>query len=185
MTNLLGISGSSRKGSYNTALLRAVRELAEPEVTLEIASIGDIPLYDGDLEEAAGIPEPVSRLKERISGCDGLLLATPEYNAGTTGVLKNTLDWISRPPSEVRALLGGKPVGIIGATPGMGGTRMAQSSLLPVLHALGMRVFSGRSIFASKAGDLFDERGELIDEGSRKRLARFLAELAAFAGRKG
>jgi multimeric flavodoxin WrbA len=122
MAKLIGISGSLRKCSFNAALLRAAAELAPAGTAVEIASIAGIPLYDGDLESAQGIPPPVATLKDQIAAADGLLLVTPEYNNSLPGVFKNAIDWLSRPASDIDRVFGNKPVALLGATPGMGGT---------------------------------------------------------------
>src|SRR4029077_1026254 len=123
MTEILGISGSLRRGSYNTALLRAATRLMPADSTLEVASIRGIPLYDGDVE-AQGIPASVSQLKEAVVAADGVLLVTPEYNNGIPGVFKNTIDWLSRPNTDARRVFGGRRIAIIGASPGPFGTIM-------------------------------------------------------------
>jgi len=107
MTKVLGISGSLRRGSYNTALLRAATGLMPQEATLEVASIRGVPLYDGDVE-AQGIPASVSQLKEAVVAADGVLLVTPEYNNSIPGVFKNVIDWLSRPPADARRVFGGR-----------------------------------------------------------------------------
>ena len=107
MTKLLGLSGSLRRGSYNSALLRAATRLMPPDSTLEVGSIRGIPLYDGDVE-AQGIPASVTQLKEAIIAADGVLLVTPEYNNSIPGVFKNTIDWLSRPASDIRRGFGGR-----------------------------------------------------------------------------
>lgn len=180
---LVGIAGSLRKGSYNAALLRAAAELAPAGTTVEIATIAGIPLYDGDLEREHGIPEAVARLKHQVAGAHGLLVATPEYNNSLPGVLKNAIDWLSRPPADVPRVFGDKPVALMGATPGPGGTRMSQLAWLPVLRTLGTRAWFGKQLYVAKAGDVFDAEGKLVDEELRKRLAAFVAGFAAFAAR--
>src|SRR5580692_8530864 len=121
MTKILGISGSLRRASYNSALLRAATKLMPPDTTLEVGSIRGIPLYDGDVE-AQGIPATVAQLKEAIVAADGVLLVTPEYNNGIPGVFKNTIDWLSRPSSDARRVFGGRRFALIGASPGAFGT---------------------------------------------------------------
>src|SRR5262245_39739521 len=116
---VLGIAGSLRRESYNRGLLRAAQEMAPEGMTIRSFELDAIPLYNGDVE-AAGDPAPVAQLKEAIRGADALLLATPEYNYGVPGVLKNAVDWASRPPAK--SVLSGKPAAIMGASPGMGGT---------------------------------------------------------------
>jgi len=122
MTRVIGLSGSLRSGSYNTALLRAAARLMPEGVTLEVATIHGIPLYDGDVEAAEGIPAPVAALKDQVAAADGLLLATPEYNNSIPGVFKNAIDWLSRPPADIGRVFGGRPVAVIGASPGGFGT---------------------------------------------------------------
>jgi NAD(P)H-dependent FMN reductase len=178
MTRLLAIPGSLRKGSFNHALLRAAAELAPGGTVIEIATIDGIPLYDGDLESERGIPQPVVALKERIVDADGLLLATPEYNNSVPGVLKNAIDWLSRPPKDIPRVFGGRPVAMLGATPGRGGTRLAQVAWLPVLRTLGTRLWSDKQLYVDGAAEAFDGDGRLIDAQLRQRLATFVAAFA-------
>jgi NAD(P)H-dependent FMN reductase len=180
MVKLLGISGSLRKGSFNTSLLRAAAGLIGEGVSLEAATIHGIPLYDADLEAAEGIPAAVQALKAQVLACDGLLLATPEYNNGIPGVFKNAIDWLSRPDSEIAQVFGGRPVAVIGASPGGFGTILAQSAWLPVLRTLRTRPWHGGRLMVSRAGKAFDEHGALVDEAVRKQLAEFLAGFTRF-----
>jgi NAD(P)H-dependent FMN reductase len=149
---------------------------------VEVASIAGIPLYDGDMESERGIPEPVARLKDTIAGAAGLLLVTPEYNNSMPGVLKNAIDWLSRPPKDIPRVFGNKPVAVMGATPGLGGTRLAQAAWLPVLRTLGTRPWFGRQLYVAGAGQAFDADGRLVDETVRKLLGEFMAGFAAFVG---
>jgi NAD(P)H-dependent FMN reductase len=185
MTTIIGISGSLRQGSLNASLLRAAVELAPPALTIEVGSIRDIPLYDGDVEAAAGLPAPVRELKDRIAAADGLLLVTPEYNNSIPGVFKNAIDWLSRPASDAARVFGGKPVALMGATPGRGGTALAQAAWLPVLRALGAVVWSGGSVFAAGASKLFDGEGRLVDAQVRASVEKALQGFAAFVARSG
>ena len=137
MPTIIGISGALRRGSFNTALLRGAVDLAPAGLAIDVASIREIPLYDGDLEAEHGIPEPVRALKDRIAAADGLLLVTPEYNNSIPGVFKNAIDWLSRPADDIPRVFGDKPVGLMGATPGRGGTTLAHAAWLPVLRTLG------------------------------------------------
>lgn len=179
---LIGLSGSLRTGSLNSALLAAATELAPSGLKVEIATIRGIPLYDGDVEEKEGIPEAVAELKDRIAGARGLLLATPEYNASIPGVLKNAIDWMSRPSKDIPRVFGGKPIGVIGATPGPGGTRLSQTAWLPIFRLLNMRPFFGKSVFLNGAGQAFDAQGQLADEKLREVVKQFMSGLAEFVG---
>src|SRR5260370_9411868 len=134
MTRVLGISGSLRRGSYNSALLRAAARFMPEDATLEVASLRGIPLYDGDVE-AQGIPAAVSQLKEAIIAADGVLLATPEYNNSIPGVFKNAIDWLSRPSSDIKRVFGGRPFAIMGASPGGFGPPLSQAAWLPAMPA--------------------------------------------------
>ena len=126
MSDILGISGGLRKGSYNTALLRASKEAAPDGTRVEIASIRGIPLYDGDVEAESGVPDIVRDLKDRIARADGLLLVTPEYKKSIPGIFKDAIDWLTRPPANIPCVFGNRPVALMGATPGRGGTLLAQ-----------------------------------------------------------
>jgi NAD(P)H-dependent FMN reductase len=183
MTTILGISGALRRGSYNAALLRAAVELAPPTLSIEIASIREVPLYDGDVEAEHGIPEPVRALKDRVAAADGLLLVTPEYNNSIPGVMKNAIDWMSRPPKDIPRVFGGKPVALMGATPGHGGTILSQAAWLPVLRTLGTLLWSGSRVHVSGAAKVFDADGRLADDTVRATLTKFLAGFADFVGR--
>jgi NAD(P)H-dependent FMN reductase len=180
MTTILGIAGSLRRGSYNAALLRALRELAPPAIQFEEASIRGIPLFDGDVESGSGIPEPVRALKERIASADGLLLVTPEYNNSLPGPFKNAIDWLSRPPADIPRVFGNRAVALCGATLGPGATNLAQAAWLPVLRALGARPWFGRMLALPAANKLFDESGALIDEKLRERARAFITGFAEF-----
>lgn len=182
MPTLLGLSGSLRAGSYNTALLRAAATLMPAGATLEIATPHGIPLYDGDVEQREGIPAAVQALKDRLAASDGLLLVTPEYNNSLPGVLKNTIDWLSRPPADIARVFGGKPVAVIGASTGNFGTILAQNAWLPVMRTLGMRPWFGAKLMVSRAGQAFDERGALVDEKVKGQLEKFLAGFVGALG---
>src|SRR5437762_9071300 len=110
MVTLIGLSGSLRRGSFNASLLRAAVELMPEGSVLSVGTIRGIPLYDADVEAADGVPGLVETLKNAIAAADGLLVATPEYNNSMPGVMKNAIDWLSRPPSDIRRVFGSKPV---------------------------------------------------------------------------
>jgi chromate reductase, NAD(P)H dehydrogenase (quinone) len=180
VVTILGIAGSLRRQSFNGALLRAAAELAPAGVQLEIASIEAIPLYNYDVEAAEGIPPAVAQLKDRIAATHGLLLATPEYNNAMPGVLKNAIDWLSRPPADIPRVFGGRPVALLGASPGLYGTVLSQNAWLPVLRTLRMRPWFDDRLLVPRANTVFDGEGRLIDEETRKRLEHFVAGFARF-----
>ena len=122
-------------------------------------------------------------LKERIARADGVLLVTPEYNGSMPGVLKNVIDWCSRPASDIERVFGGRPVGIIGATPGMGGTRLSQNAWLQVFRVLGLQPFFGKSLYVAGAGKVFDAQGALVDPTIRRLLTDYVAGFSAFVAR--
>jgi chromate reductase, NAD(P)H dehydrogenase (quinone) len=133
---LLGLSGSLRRDSYNGAILRTVREAIAPDAEMDIFHLGDIPLYDQDLDTDTP-PEAVQALREAVDASDGLLISTPEYNYGVPGLLKNALDWASRPYG--RATIAGKPVVVVTASPAFTGGVRAQGQLTETLLAIGAR----------------------------------------------
>jgi chromate reductase, NAD(P)H dehydrogenase (quinone) len=176
---LLGIAGSLREGSYNRGLLRAARELLPEGVELDELDLRSLPFYDGDLE-AAGDPEPVVALKEAIRTADALLIATPEYNRGVPGGLKNAVDWASRPP--LGSPLAGKHVALMGASTGRGGTALAQQQLREALEFPRAVVLDEPQVLVPEAYLRFDERGELVDEGVRAEIAELVDTLVGVAG---
>ena len=179
MTRLVAISGSLRKGSFNTALLRAALTMAPEGVEIVEGSIHGIPLYDGDMEAAEGIPEAVTRLKDLVAGADGVILFTPEYNNGIPGVFKNAIDWMSRPSSDIARVFGGKPFAITGASPGNFGTLLSQEAWLPVMRTLGTVPWFGAKLMVSRAGTVIQD-GRIADEATEKRLREFIAGFATF-----
>src|SRR5437016_6270888 len=184
MTTIIGIAGSLRQGSFNAALLRAAAVAAPAGCTVEIASIRGIPLYDGDVEAATGVPDVVETLKSRLAAADGLLLVTPEYNNSMPGVFKNAIDWLSRPPQDIPHVFGGRPVALMGATPGGMGTVHAQTAWLPVLRALGMERWFGTLLYLSGAHKVFDASGTLLDAQIRERLRIYMTGFVAFVQRR-
>ena len=180
MTTIVGIAGSLRSGSLNAALLRAAAQSMPQGATLEIGTIKGIPLYDGDVEAASGLPAAVTRLKEQIVSTDGLLLVTPEYNNSLPGVFKNAIDWLSRPDSDIARVFGGRRVALMGASPGGFGTVLSQAAWLPVLRTLGAQPWFGPKMLVSRARDAFDQTGNLVDEQLRERLRTFLRGFVEF-----
>jgi chromate reductase len=180
MTTLIGLSGSLREASFNSALLRNAAGLMPKDAELLVESIRGIPLYDGDVEAEAGIPEKVAALKDAIAAADGLLLVTPEYNNSIPGVFKNAVDWLSRPPADIKRVFGGKPVAVIGASQGGFGTILSQNAWLPVLHTLGALLWSERRLLVSRARTVFGEDGTLSDQKTEEQLRGFLEGFVAF-----
>lgn len=183
MTTILGLSGSLRRASFNSGLLRAAADLAPAGCAIDIGDIRDVPLYDADLEAAQGLPAAVQRLQGQLKAADGLLLVTPEYNNGIPGVFKNVIDWMSRGPGLDH--FKGKPVALIGASPGGFGTTQAQTHWLPVLRTLNTRPWFDGRLMVSRAGGLFDDHGNLTDDKTRAALADFVAGFAASLAARG
>ena len=175
MITVIGLSGSVRKGSLNSAVLRAAAALMPAESELIIESIAGIPLYNGDEEAAQGVPQSVSRLKDVIAAADGLLLVTPEYNNSIPGVAKNAFDWLSRPPADIARVFRGKPVAIAGASPGGFGTILAQNAWLPVFRTLGADFWAGGRLMVSRAESLVDATGEISDAATRNTISKFMS----------
>jgi len=171
---IAGFSGSLRQGSYNRALLRAAVALMPADSRLEVASIQPFPLYNGDDEAAHGVPAAVSAVKDAIAGADGLLIATPEYNNSIPGVAKNAVDWLSRPPADIARVFGGKPVALMGASPGGFGTILSQNAWLPVLRTLGAELWTGGRLLVSRANTIFDAEGNIVDARTNDMLRSFL-----------
>jgi chromate reductase len=178
MVRVLGISGSLRRDSYNSGLLRAAADVLPPGDELEVFdSLKAIPPYDADDDLDDG-PDPVQRLRDAIAQADAVLIATPEYNASVPGVLKNALDWASRP--HATNPLRGKPAAVVGASTGMFGAVWAQAEARKVLATIGARVLDAE-LPVAEAGERFDADGRLTDPEIEERLGEIVAELVAAA----
>jgi chromate reductase len=175
----LGIAGSLRKGSYNASLLKNAAGLMPAGATLEIFDISGIPLYNEDVK-AQGFPAPVQLLREKIAAADGIVFATPEYNYSVSGVLKNAIDWASRPPDQP---FHDKAVAIMGASPGVLGTPRAQSHLRQIGIFLNMRFVNKPEIFVGGAASKFDKDGNLTDETAKGLIKQLMAELVTWSNR--
>src|SRR5262245_47015095 len=169
--NVVGFAGSLRRGSYNHALLRAATERAPPALDIAIHELDGIPLYNADIE-AAGTPRSVVQLRDAIRQADGLLIATPEYNHGVPGVLKNTIDWLSRPPRD--SALNGKVAAVMGASPGMTGTARGQSQLRQAFVFTNTYALLQPEVLVGRADEKFDAVGRLLDQAMRDVLVAFL-----------
>ncbi len=176
---ILGISGSLRKGSYNSAALKVAAGLMPAGARLEIFDISGIPLYNEDAK-AQGYPEPVQRLREKIAAADGVVFATPEYNFSTSGVLKNAIDWASRPPEQP---FDDKAVAIMGASGGVLGTARAQYHLRQIGVFLNMRFVNKPEVFIGGAASKFDAAGNLTDETAKGLIRNLMAELVTWSKR--
>jgi chromate reductase len=171
---VLGISGSLRRDSYNTNLLRAAAELADGDVELELwEGLKAVPPYDAD-DDVAEAPAVVAELRAAIAGADAVLFATPEYNASIPGQLKNALDWVSRPIATNP--LRNKPVAVVGASTGAFGAVWSQAELRKVLAAIGARVLECE-VACRHAAASFDEEGRLVDEEARAQLGEAVEQL--------
>lgn len=177
LIKILGISGSLRKGSYNTAALRAARKLVPKGATMETFDIASIPLYNEDVK-VAGFPPSVQDLRNRIAAADALLIVTPEYNYSVPGVLKNAIDWASRPPDQP---FNGKPIAVMGASPGMIGTARAQYHLRQSFVFLNTLFVNKPEVMIAAANTKFDEAGELTDETTKKLIGELLQALTNWA----
>lgn len=170
---VVGISGSLRKGSFNSAALRAAQGLAPEGMTIERAEIGDLPLYNEDVK-AQGFPPAAERLRSQFAAADAILFVTPEYNYSISGVLKNAIDWASRPPSQP---FDGKPVAIMGASPGVFGTARAQYHLRQMLVSLNALIVNRPEVMIGQAQSKFDESGNLTDEQTKEFIRKLLVAL--------
>lgn len=177
---VLAFAGSLRSGSFNRRLVRAAPELAPEGMTLTIFELEGIPLYNRDVE-AEGLPERVREFHEALGASDAVLISTPEYQHGVPGVLKNAIDWASRPPGESPILH--TPTAIMGATPGMWGTARAQSQLRQALVYNACPMVNKPEVLVAKAGERFDEEGRLVHEPTRNFIGQLLENLGDLARR--
>jgi chromate reductase len=170
---ILGIAGSLRKGSYNRAALRAAKQLAPENSAIEVFELNDIPPYNSDNENPQ--PKIILEFKNKIRSADAILFVTPEYNYSIPGVLKNAIDWASRPYGD--SAWEGKPVGIMGASTGMIGSARAQYHLRQTFVFLDMYALNRPEIMIANATDKFDEDGNLTDSSTRERIKEFMEAL--------
>jgi chromate reductase len=174
--NVLGISGSLRNGSYNTGALMAAKELAPEGMNIDVFDIAPIPLYNEDVY-VKGFPPSVEKFRSRIKEADALLIVTPEYNYSVPGVLKNAIDWASRPPEQP---FNGKPVAIMGASPSALGTARAQYHLRQCFIFLNGLILNTPEVMISQAHTKFDNEGKLTDEKTASHIKSFLSEFSSW-----
>jgi chromate reductase len=172
---VVGIAGSLRQGSFNRGLIRAAADVAPDGIRIVSHELDAIPMFNADVE-ALGDPDPVVRMKQAISSADALLIATPEYNHCVPGVLKNAIDWASRPPR--RSVLTNKPIAIMGAATGGGGTARAQAHLRDGLAYTRGLVLPDPEVLVPFAGERFDENGDLHDDQTRRAIQALIVALA-------
>jgi chromate reductase len=170
---IVGICGSLRRASLNRCALRAAAALLPPDTTLEVAEIAHIPAYNEDVREH-GIPASVRSLADQVGLADAVLIVTPEYNYSIPGVLKNALDWVCKTEHQP---FQHKPVAIMGASPELSGTSLAQHHLRQILVCLNARVMSEREVMIGAADVKFDERGRLVDEPTREAIGGLIEAL--------
>ncbi len=173
MSRVIGLSGSLRKGSFNTMLLRACRLLAPADMEIEILGLSEIPMYNSDIHEA-GLPMAVDGFVSALREADGLIIVCPEYNRSVPAVLKNAIDWASKTPPQP---FDGKPIAITGASRGVLGTIMANHHLRQIFVYLNANTLNGPEVLVGNAGEKFDKDGELIDDTTRKFVSAYLAKL--------
>lgn len=178
---IVGLVGSLRARSYNRMLFRAACELAPASLAIEEVGIGDLPLYNADLDVDEARPEPVVRLRRAVAEADGVLIVSPEYNHAVPGVLQNAIDWASRP--GMRSPFRDRPVGFMGASGGLIGTARGQQHLKLVLMSMLALPMPHPGILVTRASTRFDEAGVLVDEPTREMLADYMTAYEAWIGR--
>jgi chromate reductase, NAD(P)H dehydrogenase (quinone) len=176
---VLGISGSLRAGSFNTAALRAARDMVPDGMTIEPFDLAPIPLYNEDVYQK-GFPPPVADFRAKIKAADALLICTPEYNYSVPGVLKNAIDWASRPPDQP---FDGKPIALLSASPAFTGGARAQYHLRQIFVYLNPFIMNRPEVMISAAHTKFDTTGKLTDEDTRKHIRALLDALKAWVER--
>jgi chromate reductase len=173
---ILGMAGSLRRGSFNAAALRAAQDLAPTGMTIEIFDLAPLPMYNDDVR-LEGYPPPVADFRVRIKAADGILIATPEYNYSTSGVLKNAIDWASRPPEQP---FDGKPIGLMGASAGALGSARAQYHLRQIFVFLNGMVMNRPEVMIPAAQNKFDAEGKLTDQQTRDFISAHLVAFKAW-----
>jgi chromate reductase len=171
--HVIGIAGSLRTASFNRALLSAARELAPPELIIDVRELKDVPLFNEDLERD-GVPVSVGELRSAVRGADGLLLVTPEYNHGVPGILKNAIDWLSQPLRQ--SALEGKPTALMGASTGLAGTARSQSQLRQAFVLTNSPVMQQPEVLVARAHEKFDGMGRLTDQPTCQFVTLFLTQ---------
>ena len=179
--SVLGFAGSLRQGSFNRAALRAAAELAPAEMRLESFDIAPIPVYNEDVKQQ-GFPPPVQEFREKIRAADALLIVTPEYNYSIPGVLKNAIDWASRPPDQP---FEGKPIAIMGASPGRLGSARSQYHLRQCFVFLNALIMNRPEVMIAGAPQMFDEQLRLTDQPTRDMISKLLGSLVDWTRRVG
>ena len=175
--------GSLRKGSFNGMVARTLPGIAPAGMEISaLPSIGDIPLYDADIQQEDGFPQSVQDIAQQIREADGVVIVTPEYNYSVPGGLKNAIDWGSRPYGQ--SVWGGKPAGVAGASPGAIGTALSQAQLRNVLSAVGVKALPLPEVFFHFAGEPFDAQGQVVDARTRQFLQGFVDRFVQWAADK-
>ncbi len=179
--NILGICGSLRKGSFNLMALKTAQELAPAGMMIERFDIAPIPLYNEDVK-AQGFPPVVAELRAKVKAADGLLMVSPEYNYSIPGVLKNAIDWVSRPPEQP---FDGKPIALMGASGGALGTARAQYHLRQVFIFLNAHILNRPEVFIGAAQTKFNAEGQLTDQSTRDLISAMLVQFGAWITKLG
>jgi len=185
MAKLIGICGSLRRDSFNKCLLEIMAKELEARHTIEIHTLHGIALYDGDDETQEGLPLAVQKLKDAFEKADGVVIASPEYNRSISGVLKNAIDWMSRPPADIKKIFSFKKVAICGASTGLSGTRYAQIAFLPIAQVLNIQLWNERLLGIDNAAKVFDmQKRILTSEDWQKKTSDFINLFANFVHQK-